>query len=73
VSLEQSAQVLPRRSTSRDQLRLSDPTGLNWALLAYAALTVAVGWAYVVSRIHADYVNGYPLYVAAGQSRSSSN
>jgi PAS domain S-box-containing protein len=55
VSLEQSAQTLSRRSTSRDQLRLSYPTGLNWALLAYAALTVAVGWAYVVSRVHADY------------------
>lgn len=31
------------------------PSALNWVLLAYAVLAVAVGWAYAVSRIHADY------------------
>ncbi|HEY2686596.1 MAG TPA: PAS domain S-box protein [Steroidobacteraceae bacterium] len=38
----------------RDFLRLGYPA-INWALLTYAVLAVALGWAYVVSRIHADY------------------
>ena len=37
------------------RLRWGYLTGLNWALLAYAALSIAIAWAYVVSRIHADY------------------
>jgi PAS domain S-box-containing protein len=55
VSLEQSAATLSRRFASRGRLRLTYSPGLHWALLVYAALTVAVGWAYVVSRVHADY------------------
>lgn len=31
------------------------PSALNWVLLAYTVVAVAVGWAYAVSRIHADY------------------
>jgi len=55
VSLEQSAQTAPPRSRRWHRLPLSYLTGLNWALLAYAALCIAIGWAYVVSRVQADY------------------
>ena len=46
------ASVLPgvRRSS-----RLGLPRRLNWVLLAYGALAVAVGWAYAVTRINADH------------------
>jgi len=36
-------------------LRWGYLTGLNWALLAYAALSIAIAWVYVISRVHADY------------------
>jgi DNA-binding CsgD family transcriptional regulator len=39
----------------RHGLRLGYLTGLNWALLAYAALSIEIAWAYVISRVHADY------------------
>ena len=35
--------------------RMAYPSALNWVLLAYAVVTVAIGWAYVASHIHADY------------------
>ena len=35
--------------------RLGLSRRLNWVLLAYGALAVAVGWAYAVTRINADY------------------
>src|SRR6202034_2010358 len=37
-------------------LRLIFPPALNWVLLGYAVVAIAVAWAYVASRIHADYV-----------------
>ncbi|HEY0803142.1 MAG TPA: hypothetical protein VGD54_20070, partial [Steroidobacteraceae bacterium] len=37
------------------RLRLGFPPALNWVLLAYAVLAVAIGWAYAASRIHSDY------------------
>jgi len=55
VSLERSAQGSQRRFPHRGLPRVSYARGLNWALLAYAALSVAAGWAYVLSRVHADY------------------
>ena len=36
-------------------LRLGYPSALNWILLAYAAVVVAIGWTYAASRIHTDY------------------
>lgn len=36
-------------------LRWGYLAGLNWALLAYAALSIGIGWAYVILRVHADY------------------
>ena len=44
-------------SKDRDQglLRLGHTPALNWILLAYAVATVAIGWAYAVSRSQADY------------------
>jgi two-component system NarL family sensor kinase len=39
----------------RGLLRLGYPSAINWALLTYAVFAVALGWAFVVSRIHADY------------------
>jgi PAS domain S-box-containing protein len=44
--------MLPGR---RPWLRWGYLAGLNWALLAYAALSIGIGWAYVISRVHADY------------------
>jgi PAS domain S-box-containing protein len=35
--------------------RLVYPPALNWILLAYAVVAVAIGWAYAASRSHADY------------------
>jgi PAS domain S-box-containing protein len=40
---------------SRGLLRLVYPPALNWILLAYAVVAVAIGWAYAASRSHADY------------------
>jgi PAS domain S-box-containing protein len=45
----------PRRASS-GPLRLIFPPALNWVLLGYAVFAIAVGWAYVAARIHADYV-----------------
>ncbi len=55
MPLEPSAQRPSPRPGSRHWRRLGYLTGLNWALLAYAALSIAIAWAYVVSRVHADY------------------
>ncbi|HEY4968783.1 MAG TPA: PAS domain S-box protein [Steroidobacteraceae bacterium] len=46
------------RSQDRESpglLRLVYPPALNWILLAYAVVAVAIGWAYAASRSHADY------------------
>jgi PAS domain S-box-containing protein len=40
---------------ARRPARLGLPRRLNWVLLAYGALAVAIGWAYAVTRINADY------------------
>jgi PAS domain S-box-containing protein len=40
---------------ARRPSRLGLPRRLNWMLLAYGALAVAIGWAYAVTRINADY------------------
>jgi PAS domain S-box-containing protein len=48
--------ALSQRRASSGPLRLIFPPALNWALLAYAVFAIAVGWAYVASRIHTDYV-----------------
>ena len=54
--LTESGDALSQRRASSGPLRLIFPPALNWVLLAYAMLAIAVGWAYVASRIHADYV-----------------
>jgi PAS domain S-box-containing protein len=42
-------------AAARRSPRLGLPRRLNWMLLAYGALAVAIGWAYAVTRINADY------------------
>jgi PAS domain S-box-containing protein len=56
VPLKKSGDALSRRRASSGPLRLIFPPALNWVLLAYAIVAIAVAWAYVASRIHADYV-----------------
>ena len=56
MPLEKSGDALSPRRASSGPLRLIFPPALNWVLLAYAALAIAIGWAYVASRIHTDYV-----------------
>jgi PAS domain S-box-containing protein len=40
---------------NRGLVRLVYPPSLNWILLAYAVVAVAIGWAYAASRSHSDY------------------
>jgi hypothetical protein len=56
VPLKKSGDALSQRRASSGALRLIFPPALNWVLLAYAVGAIAVGWAYVASRIHVDYV-----------------
>jgi PAS domain S-box-containing protein len=56
VPLEKSGDAPSQRRASSGPLRLIFPPALNWVLLAYAVVAIAVGWAYVAARIHADYV-----------------
>jgi PAS domain S-box-containing protein len=56
VPLKKSGDAPSLRRASSGPLRLIFPPALNWALLAYAMFAIAVGWAYVASRIHTDYV-----------------
>ena len=56
VPLKKSEDALAPRRASSGPLRLVFPPALNWVLLAYAVLAIAIGWAYVASRIHTDYV-----------------
>jgi len=56
VPLKGSGDALAPRRASSGALRLIFPPALNWALLAYAVVAIAIGWAYVASRIHNDYV-----------------
>ncbi len=43
------------RQESHGLSRLGSSPSLNWILLAYAAVVVAIGWAYAGSRIRGDY------------------
>ena len=56
MPLKKSGDALSPARASSGALRLIFPPALNWVLLAYAVFAIAVGWAYVASRIHADYV-----------------
>ena len=56
MPLKKSVDALSPQRASSGALRLIFPPALNWVLLAYAVFAIAVGWAYVASRIHADYV-----------------
>jgi PAS domain S-box-containing protein len=56
VPLKESGDALSPRRASPGPLRLVFPPALNWVLLAYAVFAIAVGWAYVASRIHTDYM-----------------
>jgi hypothetical protein len=47
--------MLPKRRGSRGLLRLGHLSALNWVLLGYAVVVVAIGWTYGALRIHADY------------------
>jgi len=55
VPLKESGDAPSQRRASPGALRLIFPPALNWVLLAYAVVAIGVGWAYVASRIHADY------------------
>ena len=46
--------LLPRR-VGRGLLRFAYPAGLSWFLLAYAVLTIGIGWAYAALHNNADY------------------
>ena len=56
MALKKSGDALSRSRASPDPLRLILPPALNWVLLVYAVVAIAIGWAYVAARIHADYV-----------------
>lgn len=56
MPLKESGDALAPRGASTGALRVIFPPALNWALLAYAVVAIAIGWAYVASRIHTDYV-----------------
>ncbi|HEX3397568.1 MAG TPA: histidine kinase [Steroidobacteraceae bacterium] len=56
MPLKKSGDAPSQRRASPGPLRLIFPPALNWVLLGYAVVAIAVGWAYVASRIHADYV-----------------
>jgi PAS domain S-box-containing protein len=56
VPLKESGDAPSLRRASPRALHLIFPPALNWVLLGYAAIAIAVGWAYVASRIHTDYV-----------------
>jgi PAS domain S-box-containing protein len=55
VAFAKSVGMLPERHESKGLLRLGYPSALNWILLAYAAVVVAISWTYAASRIHTDY------------------
>lgn len=55
VPLNQSAAAVSNRHTSQGLMRLGYPPVLNWMLLAYAVVAVAIGWAFAASRSHADF------------------
>jgi PAS domain S-box-containing protein len=52
--MEKSA-AAPAKHQGKSLLRLGYPPALHWVLLIYAVVAVAIGWAYAVSRIRADY------------------
>ncbi len=56
MPLKKSGHAPSQRRASSGPLRLIFPPALNWVLLAYAVFAIAVGWAYVASRIHTEYV-----------------
>ncbi|HEY2534905.1 MAG TPA: histidine kinase [Xanthobacteraceae bacterium] len=56
MPLKKSGDAQAQRRANSSRLRLIFPPALNWVLLAYAVVAIAVGWAYVAARIHADYV-----------------
>jgi PAS domain S-box-containing protein len=56
VPLKESRDALAPQGAAPGPLRVIFPPALNWALLAYAVVAIAIGWAYVASRIHTDYV-----------------
>ncbi len=56
MPLKESGDALTPPGASSGPLRVIFPPALNWALLAYAVVAIAIGWAYVASRIHTDYV-----------------
>jgi PAS domain S-box-containing protein len=55
VPLEESVASISKHREGKGLQRMGYPPALNWILLAYAVVTVAIAWAYVASRIHADY------------------
>ena len=56
MPLKRPGDAPSQRRASAGPLRLILPPALNWVLLAYAVVAVAIAWAYVASRIHSDYV-----------------
>src|ERR1700679_406434 len=56
VPLKNSEDALSQRRASSVPLRLIFSRSLNCAVFAYAVFAIAIGWGYVASRIHTDYV-----------------
>jgi PAS domain S-box-containing protein len=55
VESKKSVGAPSQRREGLGLLRLGLSPALNWVLLAYAVVVVAIGWAYAGSRIRADY------------------
>jgi PAS domain S-box-containing protein len=56
VPLKRSGDAPSQRRAGAGPLLHILPPALNWVLLAYAVVAVAIAWAYVAARIHSDYV-----------------
>ena len=56
MRLESPRGAVPRAQARGGFMRLGVPQALDWALLAYAILAVAVGGAFAALRVHADYI-----------------
>jgi PAS domain S-box-containing protein len=55
VLFRDSVAARSKQHEGRSLVRRLYPPALNWILLGYAVLTLAIGWAFAVSRSHADY------------------
>jgi PAS domain S-box-containing protein len=55
VPFRESVAARSKEHERRGLVRRLYPPALNWILLGYAVVTLAIGWAFAASRSHADY------------------